>query len=249
MASSAMGHEGGTYPIIWKVKSRCLYFTRRNVERWVLCSGLFLCMVPFNHNAVVVKIKCTFSTNIGWWFHRILFNQNAHFTLTLTKKLRLLGPLQGLCPWTPVGGRKSLRPHITSHQPQRQIDATRTTYIQTLKCSVLINTVLSFNILFPVFGILVSKNVLRFVGKKKDLYQFRFGVVFSLTIPANEGLPSLLVLEPDHIGLSAHRLTLQFFLSRLRAVEYAGYSLASDMHYISYRTARHFTEDRIHSAG
>jgi len=70
-ASIAMG-QGDTSPNIWTGDtitseksihaklSTCLYFTRRNVELWILCNVLFVGMVPFNHKAVMVKIKYIF---------------------------------------------------------------------------------------------------------------------------------------------------------------------------------------------
>jgi len=43
-----------------QVKSSCLYSTRRNAEMWILCNVLFVGMVTFNHNVVIVKIRCIF---------------------------------------------------------------------------------------------------------------------------------------------------------------------------------------------
>ena len=47
------------------VKPSCLYSTRRNVELWIVCNVLFLCMVPFNHGRYG-EHKMYFSTNIGY---------------------------------------------------------------------------------------------------------------------------------------------------------------------------------------
>jgi len=83
-------------------------------------------MVPFNHTAHYGENKMYFSTDIGCWFHDILFHRNAYFTLMFTKKLQLLwSPYQGLCPWmNPAGGLASPPDHMLcgAAQPWRQID-------------------------------------------------------------------------------------------------------------------------------
>jgi len=87
----------GDIPIIWGVQSS--HATRRNVELWILCNVglLFVRIVPFNHKAVMVKIRCIFQLTLAVDF--------MEFYLTKTHILRWqrsfrdlpMDPAEGLC--------------------------------------------------------------------------------------------------------------------------------------------------------
>ena len=82
-------------------ESSCLYPTRRNAaELWIFCNVLFVCMVLFNHKAVMVKIRCIFQLIFAVDFMTFYFIK-TQILLQCWQEAPAYGsgtPLPGLCP-------------------------------------------------------------------------------------------------------------------------------------------------------
>jgi len=92
------------------------------VELWILCNVLFLCMAPFNHKAVMVKIRYIFQLILAVDFMAFISPKRT-FYFNVDKASASGTPYHGLCPWTLLKDLRPPDPMRCPAHPCRQIDA------------------------------------------------------------------------------------------------------------------------------